>query len=55
MLFRNASLTRGLQTAFMVPRSTGITTANLGVILAWGVAGLVLAMLTFRWEPDRST
>jgi len=44
-------LARGLQTAFLVPGSTGITAANLGVIAAWGVGGLVIALRTFAWEP----
>jgi ABC-2 type transport system permease protein len=44
-------LARGLQTAFLVPGSTGITATNLGVIAAWGAAGLLVAARTFRWEP----
>jgi ABC-2 type transport system permease protein len=44
-------LARGLQTAFLVPGSTGITAVNLGVLAAWGAGGLVVAMRTFRWEP----
>jgi ABC-2 type transport system permease protein len=44
-------LARGLQTAFLVPGSTGLTPTNLGVLAAWGVGGLVLAVRTFRWEP----
>jgi ABC-2 type transport system permease protein len=41
---------RGLQTAFVVHGSTGVTAVNLGVILLWGVFGLIVAILTFRWE-----
>jgi len=44
-------LARGLQTAFLLPGSTGITAANLGVITAWGAGGLLVAVRTFRWEP----
>jgi len=44
-------LARGLQTAFLIPGSTGITAANLGVLAAWGAAGLLVAARTFRWEP----
>jgi ABC-2 type transport system permease protein len=50
-LFPLEHLARGLQTAFLVPGSTGITAVDLGVPVAWGVAGLVIAVLTFRWEP----
>ena len=44
-------LARGLQTAFLVPGSTGISWVNLGMIAAWGVVGIAIAMRTFRWEP----
>lgn len=44
-------LAQGLRTAFLVPGSTGITAANLGALLTWGVAGLIVALRTFRWEP----
>ena len=44
-------LARGLQTAFLTPGSTGITAANLAVIAAWGLGGLLVAVRTFRWEP----
>jgi hypothetical protein len=36
--------------AFLVPGSTGLTGVNLGVLVAWGVLGLVVAVPTFRWE-----
>jgi len=45
-------LARGLQTAFLVPGSTGITATNLGSTAAWGALGLVIAVRTFRWEPQ---
>ena len=44
-------LAQGLRAAFLVPGSTGITATNLGAVLAWGAAGLILALRTFRWEP----
>lgn len=44
-------LARGLQAGFLVPGSTGITLVDLGVMAAWGVIGLVVAVGTFRWEP----
>jgi ABC-2 type transport system permease protein len=31
----------------------GIELGNLGIVLAWGVAALIAALLTFRWEPRR--
>lgn len=31
----------------------GLEPGNLAVVLAWGVAALVAALLTFRWEPRR--
>jgi ABC-2 type transport system permease protein len=43
-------MARGLQMAFLVPGSTGLTGVNLGVLVAWGVLGLVVAVPTFRWE-----
>jgi ABC-2 type transport system permease protein len=50
-LFPLEHLARGLQTAFVVPHSSGITAANLAVLAIWGVGGLVVAVRTFRWEP----
>lgn len=44
-------LARGLQSAFLVPGSTGITGVDLGVMAGWGVAALIVAVRTFRWEP----
>jgi ABC-2 type transport system permease protein len=37
------------------PNTTGAGFAlgDLAIVLAWGVAGLVAALLTFRWEPRR--
>jgi len=50
-LFPLEHIARGLQTAFVVPGSTGITASNVAVIGAWGIAGLVVAVRTFRWQP----
>jgi hypothetical protein len=33
-----------------VPKTSS---ANLALVAAWGVAGLVIAMLALRWEPRR--
>ncbi len=44
-------LARGLQAAFLLPGSTGITVVDLVGMLAWGVAGLIAAVRLFRWEP----
>jgi ABC-2 type transport system permease protein len=44
-------MARGLQGGFLVPGSTGVTLIDLGVMAAWGVAGLAIAIWTFRWEP----
>ena len=37
------------------PRGTGsgITGLSLVVMLGWGLAGLLLALRSFRWEPVR--
>jgi len=32
---------------------SGIELGHLAVVLAWGIAGLVVALLAFRWEPRR--
>jgi ABC-2 type transport system permease protein len=47
-------LAHGLQSAFMVPNSSGISLDDLGVIALWGLGGLVVALRTFRWEPAQS-
>ncbi len=44
-------MARGLQAAFLVRGSTGITGTDLGVMVLWGVAGLAVAVRSFRWEP----
>ncbi len=32
---------------------SGIELGHLAVVLAWGIAGLVVAVFAFRWEPRR--
>ncbi|HUY63852.1 MAG TPA: ABC transporter permease [Acidimicrobiales bacterium] len=49
--FPLAHLARGMQAAFLVPGSTGISAEHLGVLAAWGMGGLVAAVRSFRWEP----
>jgi ABC-2 type transport system permease protein len=44
-------LAQGLQSAFVIPGSTGISTLNVGVLAVWGAGGIVAALVTFRWEP----
>jgi ABC-2 type transport system permease protein len=44
-------MARGLQTAFLVPGSTGVTGTDLGVMVLWGMVGLAVAVRSFRWEP----
>ncbi len=47
-----AALLRGLLHR-LEPTTTGagFEWADLAVVAAWGVAGLLIALLTFRWEP----
>jgi ABC-2 type transport system permease protein len=37
------------------PNTTGagLAVGDLAIVLAWGVAALIAALLTFRWEPRR--
>ncbi len=44
-------MARGLQAAFLIKGSTGVTATDVGVMLAWGAVGLVAAVRVFRWEP----
>jgi ABC-type multidrug transport system permease subunit len=44
-------LARGLQSAFVIPGSTGLSVQNIGVLAGWGIAGIIAALFTFRWEP----
>jgi len=50
-LFPLEHLARGLQQAFAVPGSTGITAIDLAALAGWGAAGLGAALASFRWEP----
>jgi len=53
-LFPLEHLARGLQQAFAVPGSTGITAIDLAALAAWGAAGIAAALVGFRWEPHDS-
>jgi len=43
-------MARGLQLSFLVPGSTGLTFVNVGVMVAWGLVGLLVAVRSFRWD-----
>jgi ABC-2 type transport system permease protein len=38
---------------FPVPGEETLRVADLGVVAAWGIAGIALAVRTFSWEPRR--
>ena len=42
-----------MNSAYFSPTGTGLEGASLLVIAAWGVAGVILAVLFFSWEPRR--
>lgn len=50
-LFPIAHLFEALVTAFVREDGPGIAGGHLLVVLAWGLAGLVVALLSFRWSP----
>jgi ABC-2 type transport system permease protein len=51
-VFPLAHLAEGLQRALSPAASgTGIDAGNLAVLALWGVAGMVVAVRRFRWEP----
>lgn len=52
-VFPLAHLAEGLQAA-LAPSTegSGISGENVGILAAWGVAGLVVAARFFRWEPQ---
>jgi ABC-2 type transport system permease protein len=41
--------------AIWVPSASGFDWGNLAVVAAWGVAGTVIALRTFRWTPRAAT
>jgi len=53
-LFPLEQLARGLQQAFAVPGSTGVTAIDLAVITAWSAVGIAAALAGFRWQPHDS-
>ncbi|MGD0055852.1 MAG: hypothetical protein ABSC34_10515, partial [Acidimicrobiales bacterium] len=40
----------GLQTAFLVPGSNGLSVVNMVIPAIWALAALLMAVRTFRWE-----
>ena len=51
-LFPLAHLANGLQSAFIEHHSTGLSAEDVGVLAIWGVVAAVVAVRTFRWEPQ---
>jgi ABC-2 type transport system permease protein len=52
-IFPLEHLASGLQQGLVVGATgTGLTAANVGVLLAWAAVGLVVAAVGFRWEPQ---
>lgn len=52
-VFPLAHLASGMQRGLAVGATgTGLTAADLGILVAWAVAGLLLAVRGFRWEPQ---
>jgi ABC-2 type transport system permease protein len=44
-------LAGGLRTAFTMKDSSGLSAGNVGMLAIWGLAGVLVAIRTFRWEP----
>ena len=44
---------QSMNAAYFSPSGTGFEGTNLLALAAWGVAGLILAMVSFSWEPRR--
>ncbi|MGH2685548.1 MAG: ABC transporter permease [Actinomycetota bacterium] len=42
-----------MKSAYFSPSGTGFEGGHLLVVAAWGVAGVILAVLFFSWEPRR--
>jgi ABC-2 type transport system permease protein len=52
-VFPLAHLAEGLQRAYSPATSgSGIDATNIAVLAAWGLAALVVALRTFKWEPQ---
>jgi ABC-2 type transport system permease protein len=52
-VFPLAHLAIGLQSAVATDASgTGLTGANIAVLAAWGIAGILVSARFFRWEPQ---
>lgn len=44
-------LATGLRAGFVSHSATGINLEDVGVPVLWGIAGIAVALATFRWEP----
>lgn len=53
-VFPLAHLADGLQRSLVTGGGTGLTSANVAVLAAWGLGGLVFAVRRFGWEPQGS-
>ncbi|MGZ4710002.1 MAG: ABC transporter permease [Acidimicrobiales bacterium] len=51
-IFPLAHLANGLQSAFIEKHSTGLSLEDVGVLAIWALAGVLVALWTFRWEPQ---
>ena len=51
-VFPLAHLAEGLQRCFLPHAGSALDGTNVAVLAAWGVAALVLAVRTFRWDPQ---
>jgi ABC-2 type transport system permease protein len=52
-IFPLEHLAAGLQRGLVVGATgTGLKASDVGVLVAWAVAGLVIAAVGFRWEPQ---
>jgi ABC-2 type transport system permease protein len=50
-IFPLAHLAEGLQLSFAGP-GTGLTAGNVGALVVWALAAIVIATRRFRWEPQ---
>lgn len=52
-LFPVYHFSQAMKNAYFAPSGNGWRSGDLLIIAAWGVAGVVLAVLFFSWEPRR--
>lgn len=50
-IFPLEHLAHGLQTAVLLHSGGSFSYGDLGILAAWGFAGLLAALRLFRWEP----